>query len=268
MRLLVRQGETLSDDDRVARIAALLDEACYAVALTGAGISTPSGIPDFRSPGEGLWEQVNPMDVASIHAFLHHPERFYAWIRPLTRKMLEATPNAGHRALARLEADGLLQAVITQNIDGLHQRAGSQEVVELHGHIRAVTCLDCGQVMPSAALLEAFLSEGTPPACPTCGGGLKPNVVLFGEVLPVDAVDAARSHLRRADLMLVIGSSLEIVPASHFPRRVYEAGGELVVINRTPTPVDEWASVVVRGDVAAVLPRVVRACQAEGEDEA
>jgi NAD-dependent deacetylase len=253
--------------DQVDRAAALLREAEYAVALTGAGISTPSGIPDFRSPGEGLWEQDSPLEVASLYAFLHHPRQFYRWIRPLARAMVEAEPNPGHRALAELEAEGLLQAVITQNIDGLHQEAGSEEVIEVHGHPRESTCLDCGALIPTPALLETFLIEETPPICPDCAGRLKPNVVLFGEVLPVEAVEAARAHVRRADLMLVAGSSLEVVPVSSFPRRVYEQGGDLVVINWMPTYVDDWASVVIRDDVAAVLPRLVRACKEDDNDE-
>jgi NAD-dependent deacetylase len=146
--------------DRVVRAASLLREAHYAVALTGAGLSTRSGIPDFRSPGTGLWEHANPMEVASIYAFRRHPEAFYAWVRPLVTTLLTAEPNPGHLALAEMEAGGWLKVIITQNIDDLHQRAGSREVLELHGHLREATCISCYQVLPTGELLDDFLASG------------------------------------------------------------------------------------------------------------
>ncbi|MBE9509069.1 MAG: Sir2 family NAD-dependent protein deacetylase, partial [Chloroflexi bacterium] len=211
--------------DGVARAAALLRDARHAVALTGAGSSTPSGIPDFRSPGTGLWEHADPMVVASIHHFRRHPEEFYAWMRPLVATLLAAEPNPSHLALAELEAGGWLKAVITQNIDDLHQRAGSQEVLELHGHLREATCISCYRVLPTEKLLDDFLSTGEVPRCPVCDGVMKPNVVLFGEQLPVDVLNAAVAHARQADLMLVAGSSLEVTPASRLPLLVHERGG-------------------------------------------
>jgi len=249
--------------DEIAHAAVLLREARYAVALTGAGMSTPSGIPDFRSPGTGLWEQVNPMEVASIHAFRRHPEAFYAWMRPLMRKLLAAEPNAGHLALAELETGGWLRAIITQNIDDLHQQAGSRVVLELHGHLREATCLSCYRVLPIEELLDDFLASGKVRRCPVCGGVMKPNVVLIGEQLPIEVVNAAMEHIRQADLILVAGSSLEIMPASQLPFLVHERAGRLIVVNLMPTCIDEVAEVVIHADVAEVLPRVARAC-AEG----
>jgi NAD-dependent deacetylase len=246
--------------DSIARAAALLREASHAIALTGAGHSTPSGIPDFRSPGVGLWEHASPYEVASIYSFRRHPQAFYDWIRPLAATLLSAEPNPGHTALAELEAGGWLKAVITQNIDGLHQRAGSREVLELHGHLREVTCISCYCVLPTSDVLEGFLTSGEVPRCPACGGVIKPNVVLFGEQLPIDVVNAAMRHVRRADLILVAGSSLEVMPASLLPFQVHERGGHVIVVNLAPTYIDDLADVVIHGDVAVVLPRVARAC--------
>lgn len=256
---LHRAGEI---EQAVARAAALIREARYAVALTGAGVSTPSGIPDFRSPGSGLWEQVNPMEVASIYSFRSNPEAFFSWVRPLAAKLMTAEPNPGHTALAELEGGGRLKAVITQNIDGLHQRAGSREVLELHGHWREATCLSCYCVVHTAEILEGFVTseEPTLPLCPACGGLLKPNAILFGEQLPSDVVNAAMSHMRRADLVLVAGSYLEVSPASQLPLVVHDQGGGIIVINLLPTYVDELAEVVIHADVADVLPRLARAC--------
>jgi NAD-dependent deacetylase len=246
--------------EEIARAAALLRAADHAVALTGAGSSTPSGIPDFRSPGSGMWERFNPMEVASIYSFRRHPERFYDWIRPMVATLMNAEPNPGHFALADLEAGGWLKAIITQNIDNLYQRAGAREVLELHGHMREATCISCYRVVSSDELLDGFLASEGVPHCAECGGVIKPNVVLFGEQLPVDVVNAAMAHIRQADLMLVAGSSLEVLPASQLPLLVHEQAGRLIVVNLTPTYVDEMAEVVIHGDVAEVLPRIAQAC--------
>jgi NAD-dependent deacetylase len=245
----------------IQQVARLLRAARYPVALTGAGMSTPSGIPDFRSPGTGIWEGVNPMAVASIYAFRLHPQAFYDWIRPLAQIVLGAKPNPGHLALADLEAQGCLRAIITQNIDNLHQEAGSTEVLEVHGHLREATCIDCYRVQPTDELLRDLLDSGKIPRCPHCGGVMKPNAVLFGEQLPADVYNAAIAHLDSADLMLIAGSSLEVVPVCRLPLRVHRQGGRLIVINLTPTIADEVAAVVIHRDVAEVLPRVSRACR-------
>jgi len=203
------------------------------------------------------------MEVASIRNFRRHPETFYAWMQPLVATLVEAVPNPGHVALAEMEAGGWLKAVITQNIDGLHQRAGSREVLELHGHLREATCTGCRQVLDAEELLADFLASGQVPRCSLCGGVLKPNVVLFGEQLPMDVLGAAMDHVRQADLMLVAGSSLEVAPASQLPLWVREHGGRLIVVNLTPVYIDSVADVVICGDVAEVLPRIAQAC-AEG----
>ena len=246
--------------DGIAHAAALLREARHAIALTGAGTSTPSGIPDFRSPGVGLWERSDPMEVASIYAFRRNPEAFYAWIRPLVTKFLTAKPNPGHTAIAELEAGGWLKAIITQNVDDLHQQAGAREVLELHGHLREATCISCYQIVPIRELLDGFLTSDEVPRCAICGGVMKPNVVLLGEQLPIRVVSAAMEHIRQADLMLIAGSSLEMMPASQLPRLVREHAGRLIVVNLTPTYIDDAAEVVIHADVAEVLPHVAQAC--------
>jgi len=222
--------------------------------LTGAGISTASGIPDFRSPGSGLWERHDPKAVASLVAFRHHPEDFYAWVRPLAEAVLRAKPNPAHLALARLEARGLLAGLITQNIDNLHQKAGSRCVVEIHGHFRESTCVSCFQVCPTQPFLEAFVAEGRPPVCPRCGRHLKPNVVLFGEQLPWMEVHRARELLARFDLILVVGSSLGVTPVALFPLPALDGGARLIIINREPTFLDARADARFYLDAAEILP--------------
>ena len=235
----------------------LLSSAKKTVALTGAGISTPSGIPDFRSRSTGLWEKFDPISVASIISFRYQPEVFFNWVRPLVEKILAATPNPAHIALAQLENAGLLAGVITQNIDDLHRKAGTKCLYEIHGHLRDATCVACYTKYPTHGHLEEFAREGTIPACEECGGLLKPDVVLFGEQLPYDVVADAQKLLEGCDLMIVAGSSLEVTPACTFPIRPLEQGAKLVIINNEPTYLDERAEVVFREDVADVLPSLV-----------
>ncbi len=241
----------------VARAAGLIRESRLTVALTGAGVSTPSGIPDFRSPGYGLWEETDPMEVASLEGFVQNPQAFYEWIRPLARTIMQAEPNPAHVALAEMEARGWLQAVITQNIDLLHGRAGSQHVLEIHGHIREATCLRCHRVHPAATILGRFVSDGLAPRCPACGGVLKPNVILFGEELPIALLTEAQRLARRCSLMLVAGSSLEVAPARDLPALAQAAGARLLIVNREPTAFDHQADVVIHADVAEALPAIV-----------
>ncbi len=242
----------------IDRAAQLLSQADYAVALTGAGHSTSSGIPDFRSPTSGLWNQVDPMAVASLFAFRLRPQDFYDWIRPLARTMLEAQPNPAHYALAQLESIGLVKSVITQNIDGLHQKAGSQQVHEVHGHMREATCIRCYQVVPADTLIEAFLERNEIPRCP-CGGVMKPNVILFGEQLPMDVLSAAQQDTSICDLMVVIGSSLTVEPVADLPLMALGHGARLIIVNYQPTHLDDRADVLIHADLAEVLPHIANA---------
>jgi NAD-dependent deacetylase len=244
----------------IDRAASLLRTAHHAVALTGAGISTGSGIPDFRSPGSGMWEQVDPLEVASIYAFRRKPEVFYNWIRPLARRVIEAQPNPAHQVLAQFEQAGLLQAVITQNIDGLHQRAGNRHVLEVHGHLREATCVRCYRIFPADSFIERFLSDGSIPTCPACGNTLKTNAILFGEALPELVMHAAKRQTRECDLMLVAGSSLEVVPAADLPRLACDHGARLIIVNLQPTYLDDQADVTIHDDVVVILPQIAQAC--------
>jgi NAD-dependent deacetylase len=240
-----------------------LRQARYAVALTGAGISTPSGIPDFRSPQSGLWERDNPAEVASIYGFRHNPRHFYEWIRPLAQKILDAQPNPAHIALARMEAAGKLKSVITQNIDMLHTRAGSQRVYELHGHLREATCIHCFRVYPAMPLIIAFLESNTLPTCEDCGHILKPNAILYGEQLPAQALVPAQRDARVCDVMLVAGSSLEVYPAAELPAIARRSGATLILINLGETPIDSMAEIIIHNDVANVLPQIASALESE-----
>lgn len=239
----------------------LLHRAEYVVALTGAGISTHSGIPDFRSPHSGLWETYDPAEVASLYGFRHHPEHFYDWIRPLAHTILDATPNPAHYALVQMESLGKLKSITTQNIDMLHARAGSQNVYEVHGHLREVTCIHCFESFPAQPYMLTFLQTGTLPRCPICDRVLKPNVILFGEQLPAHALHSAQREARRCDLMLVAGSSLEVYPAADLPLIARQAGASLILVNFSETPVDALAQVVIHGDVVDVLPQLVAALE-------
>jgi NAD-dependent deacetylase len=236
--------------------AALLRVARRAVALTGAGVSTASGLPDFRSPG-GLWDGVDPMATASRSALRRRPEAFYAFYRERLDRLGQVAPNPAHMALAALQRAGRLQAIITQNVDGLHQAAGSRQVIEVHGNLREAACTGCGRIGPIALIRQA-VAEARLPRCEGCGALLKPNVVLFEDLLPVDvwhqAVDAARA----AAVMLVAGSSLQVVPAASLPQETLEAGGRLIIVNREPTPFDADAAVVIHGEAEVVLPAIAQ----------
>jgi NAD-dependent deacetylase len=246
--------EMESQQRQIARAIELLKGSSHTVALTGAGISTPSGIPDFRSPDSGIWNRVDPFEVASIVAFRHHPQAFYDWIRPLAQRILAASPNAAHLALAALEAQGPVRSVITQNIDLLHSRAGSRTVLEVHGHVREATCIRCYQVFEASSFIHEVVSSGQVPYCPACGGLLKPNVILFGEQLPVRVLNQAKRETRVSDVMLVAGTSLEVAPAGDLPLLARETGSHVIIINKSATPLDGVADVVIHADVIDILP--------------
>ncbi len=236
-----------------AALAALLIERQPCVVLTGAGISTESGIPDFRSP-TGIWAEVDPLEVASIQAFKRDPERVWGFYRARIGVLLEAEPNQGHLALAELERRGLAQAIVTQNIDTLHSRAGSRDVIEVHGSIRAATCFDCRWTEELAGVL-AQLEERTAPLCVHCGEILKPGVTLFGELLPSAAIERATDLARGAALMLVVGSTLEVWPVAGLPLEARS----FAVVNRGPTALDRRAELKIDGDAGATLTAVVNA---------
>jgi NAD-dependent deacetylase len=242
-----------------ARVAELIREAGSVVALTGAGISVPSGIPDFRTPGTGLWENVDPMEVAHISVFRRDPERFWHFYGHRFQTLEDKEPNGAHRALARLQEAGLVSAVITQNIDRLHAKAGSRDLVEVHGSIAHSSCQTCRASYPLADVRSRQAADPAGiPRC-DCQQPLKPDVVLFGEYLPVAALTRAEHLAAEADLMLCIGSSLEVYPVAQLPQITLDSGGRLAIITQGPTPYDGRAAVRCGGDVEAEMGEIVAA---------
>jgi NAD-dependent deacetylase len=237
-----------------ARLAKLIRDAQPCVVLTGAGVSTESGIPDFRSP-TGIWAEFDPLEYASIEAFRHDPAKVWSFYAPRFAMLTEAEPNDAHRALAVLEESGYVRAIVTQNIDLLHQRAGSRDVIEVHGSIRTSSCRGCGASYPLADVV-ALLEREPAPSCSVCGGILKPDVVFFGELLPELAIERASELAREARLLLVVGSSLEVYPVAGLPLETVEAGGRLAIVNRDPTPFDEDAELVVHAAAGETLRAV------------
>ena len=241
----------------VERLAELVRARGPVVVLTGAGISTESGIPDFRSP-TGIWAHYDPQEYATIDAFHADPVKVWRFYALRFRALTEAEPNAGHKALAELERAGLVRAVVTQNIDLLHERAGSRDVVEVHGSIRTSSCLRCRSRYPLEDVLRQVEADGVP-RCPDCGEVLKPDVVFFGELLPEAAIDRAYELARSAGLLLVVGSGLEVWPVSLLPDETLRAGGVVAIVNRGPTTFDDQAVLKIDGGAGETLAALVRA---------
>ena len=246
----------------VERLVSLVRSRQPCVVLTGAGVSTESGIPDFRSP-TGIWAQYDPLEYATIDAFLADPEKVWDFYAKRLGMLRGAQPNDGHRALAELEQRGWVQAVVTQNIDLLHPRAGSRALVEVHGSIRTSSCLDCGAVVPLDDVLR-LLETAAAPACPRCGRILKPDVVMFGELLPPGAMERASALAAAARLLLVVGSSLEVYPVAGLPLETLAAGGSLAIVNRGPTPFDGRASVTIDAGAGETLRALAAALPERG----
>lgn len=236
--------------------ADLFRQSKRAVVLTGAGLSTPSGIPDFRSTGSGLWANDEPMEVASLSTFRTRPERFFQWFRPLANQIYNAKPNPAHMALAALEQAGKLSAIITQNIDVLHQKAGSQNVIEMHGTMKSMTCTQCYQREDAVPYIAPFVEKGEMPHCPKCGNLLKPDVILFGEQLPQAAWFKAQQETRKCDLMMVAGSSLEVLPVAGLPMQALDRGAHLIIINNTETYLNVRSDVIISENVAEIIPAI------------
>jgi len=232
--------------EKIKTLGQWIKDSTHTVVFTGAGMSTEAGLPDFRSK-TGLWKQVDPRKLASIEAMQANPEEFYEFYRMRLAALGKALPHKGHKILAELEKERLIQVIITQNVDGLHHRAGSNRVIELHGTLREAKCLKCKSTYP-ANVLEC---EGIP-RC-KCGGMLKPGVILFGEMLPEEALRQADIETRKSHLFIVVGSSLEVSPANYFPLQARDIGAKLVIINMEPTVMDEEANLIIRGKAGEVL---------------
>lgn len=240
------------------RLAELLGRSRRAVALTGAGVSVPSGIPDFRTPQTGLWAVVDPMEVAHIDVFEREPERFWSYYRPRFESLGDKEPNRAHEALAELERRGLIEGVITQNIDRLHRAAGSENVIEVHGSIETSSCTECGTAFEVEAMDALFDARGVA-LCSACGGAVKPDVVLFGEMLPLDAIERATELAQEADLMLCVGSSLAVHPVAGLPQLTLDRGGRLALVTQGETPYDGDAELKLAGEVDEELSSLVAA---------
>lgn len=242
-------------DDLIARLA----DADRVAVLTGAGISAESGVPTFRDPG-GIWEQFSPQELANVNAFLDNPDLVQRWYAHRRDLYAEVEPNPGHEALAALEDLVPHFTLITQNVDGLHQRAGSEHVVELHGNITRSYCIECEREATEADF--EGLDEGEPARCPACGGLLRPDVVWFGEMLPPDAIEAAAEAARTADVLLSVGTSAVVYPAAGLPVTAKEAGAYVAEVNVEPTALTRAVHAFVEGPAGAVLPALVEAVRA------
>ena len=244
--------------DGIAELRALLVESRRAVFFTGAGISTESGIPDFRSPG-GLWSQYRPIEFGEFMASAEARKEYWRRKIETDKVLLTAKPNRGHRAIAALIASGKASSVITQNIDGLHQTSGVPiaKIVELHGNTTYATCLDCGERYELEPIKQVFVADGTLPECTACMGIIKPATIAFGQSMPQAEMHRAQIETVACDLFISVGSSLVVYPAAGFPALAHERGASLVIVNREPTPLDNMARLVIRGEIGPVLGQAV-----------
>lgn len=251
-----------SDRRKIGQVAEILSKHPFCVALTGAGLSTQSGLPDFRNPGKGLWARLGELpDLASgvmtLQGFKEAPEAFYDCFRPFFDKILAAKPNPAHMAMAEMEACGYIQALITMNGDMLHQKAGSQRVIQIHGTIGRAVCITCYQVVEGLSLWQGYVETGKIPRCPLCGGMMKPDVILTGEQLPAKKVLETKKLLHKCEVVLAAGTSFSGGPVMHLMEKAREPGKKMVIVNLSPTIWDSTADIVIRADVTRVLPAIV-----------
>jgi NAD-dependent deacetylase len=253
---VAQQADQAAASNGAAVLAELLFASERAVVLTGAGISVPSGIPDFRSPGTGMWEGVDPMEVAHIDAWRRDPDRFWRFYGQRFASLVDKRPNRAHEVVAALERSGRIRGVITQNIDRLHRAAGSERLLEIHGSIEWSVCKQCGGRTALDRVVEILETIDGAPECPACVYPLKPDVVLFGEMLPAQVMAEAEQLALEADLMVCIGSSLLVHPAAGLPQLTLQAGGSLAIVTESETPLDDRAAVKLSGDVVEELEAV------------
>ena len=235
----------------------LIENSNYITALTGAGISTESGIPDYRTPGKGMWEKVD-MNVVSMSGFLEDPSRYYNYSLDLYEIRSKAEPNPAHYMLAKLEEIGKLKGIVTQNVDSLHTKAGSVNVHELHGSLRQVVCLECSSLSDMDSAMSRVIGGENPPLCLQCGGVLKPNTVFFGEALPRIPWEESVELIKKTDLLLTIGSSLQVSPANVLPDFAIKNGAQIVIMNQMPTPYDSDAKIVIRDKIGEFSEEFVK----------
>jgi NAD-dependent deacetylase len=247
----------MSKEKKIEKFAELIVEAENIVALTGAGMSTESGIPDFRSPDTGLWTKVDPGEVASIQSYVANPEKNVKFLLELGMTIFKAKPNQGHKALTKLQKMGKLEGVMTQNIDGLHQRAGTKNVIELHGTANEAICMKCNEIYPITTFVNQIVQGESQPTCEQCGGLLKPNTIFFGEALESDVLQKADQMIGGCDLLIVLGSSLLVYPVAFYPQRVVATGAKLAIINLQRTNMDTQAEVAIHEKIGKILPKIV-----------
>lgn len=244
-------------EEKIEKIAKLILGLKNIVALTGAGMSTESGIADFRSPGTGLWEKVDPYEFASINSYVANPAKNLEFMLETGKAIFRARPNKGHKALTRLQKLGKLKGVLTQNIDGLHHKAKTKNIVELHGTANEAKCMTCGQVYQITFMINQVMKGKFPPSCEKCRGTLKPNVIFFGEPLESEKLMAADEMISNCDLLIVLGSSLVVYPAAFYPQKALSQGAKLVIINIQETDMDSIAEVVIHKKIGDVFPKIV-----------
>jgi NAD-dependent deacetylase len=246
----------MSINEEIEEARELVSHSKKIVALTGAGISVDSGIPDFRSEG-GLWERYDPHEYATIESFNRNPTKFWTMGREIAETILQAKPNSAHIGLSKLESEKKLIGVITLNIDNLHQAAGSKRIVELHGNYLRAHCTQCGKEYVGDEVHQSVVNGEIPPKCDECQGVLKSEAVLFGEPLPERAMEEAVELCRKTDLMLVIGTSLTIYPAAFLPQLAKNAGAKIILINLEGINRDNVADIVIKGRATEIVPKLV-----------
>ncbi len=248
---------------KIEKFAQIILESKSIVVLTGAGMSTESGIPDFRSPETGLWTKVDPEKFATIHSYVSNTGENLKFMLEMGMKIFKARPNKGHKALTKLQKLGKLVGVLTQNIDGLHQKARTTNIVELHGTVNEAKCLRCGRVFPITEMINQVLKGGYSPSCGICFGLLKPNAIFFGEPLESETLMAADKMIADCDLLIVLGSSLLVYPVAFYPHKALDVGAKICIINIQETDMDSHTEVVIHEKIGVTLPKIVEIVENE-----
>ena len=243
-------------EEQIKKLAKLILDSRNIVALTGAGMSTESGIADFRSPGTGLWEKVDPYEYASIDSYIAHPTKNLEFMLETGKVIFSARPNKGHKALTKLQKLGKLKGVLTQNIDRLHHKAKTKNIVEFHGNVMEAKCLQCGEVFPITNMVNQVL-QGRSPSCNVCKGMLKPNAIFFGEPLESQVLQAADEIIAGCNLLIVLGSSLVVYPVAFYPQKALSLGAKIAIINIQETDMDSLAEVVIHEKIGDIFPKIV-----------
>ena len=250
-------------DTKIKKFAQLILDAKNIIALTGAGMGTESGIADFRSPGTGLWEKLNPDEFASIHSYVSDTKKNLDFMLEMGMNIFKAKPNKGHKALTMLQKLGKLTGILTQNIDRLHQKARSKNVVELHGTAYEAICMGCNKVYPITIMIDQVKSGKGSPSCDLCNGLLKPNAIFFGEPLRSETLSKADKMIEACDLLIALGSSLLVYPVAFYPRKAISLGAKLAIINIQDTDMDYNAEIVIHDKIGDVLPLIVDIVKSE-----